>query len=232
MTPMTWSTPLRSEALGFVLLLAMVGGEANAAAPKESATAEARARRHHAEASTAYDLGRFEDALAGFSEAYRLKPLPGFLFNLGQCQRQLNNPERALFFFKRFLAQSTRPPRNADYVKSLIAQLEQTLAEQQRAPQQRDVPPPAPVVEPVRQADAPRVAPPAMLTPAPPSVAHPATSLAAGEVSPAQDSLLKKWWLWAAVGVVVAGATTAVVYGATAPQPQPRATSLGEVSAQ
>jgi len=40
-------------------------------------------------AQLAYKLGKFENALGEYSKAYEMLPLPGFLFNIGQCHRQL-----------------------------------------------------------------------------------------------------------------------------------------------
>src|SRR5437899_3114539 len=75
-------------------------------------------------AQTAYDLGQFDEALNHFSEGYRLDPLPGILFNLAQCHRQLGHWERAAFFYRRFLALAKDKPDEA-LVSELIAEVEQ-----------------------------------------------------------------------------------------------------------
>jgi tetratricopeptide (TPR) repeat protein len=65
-----------------------------------------QAKQHFATARTAYDAGRFEQALAEFQAAYAKKPIPAFLFNVGQCERQLGHYDRAIFFFERYLESS------------------------------------------------------------------------------------------------------------------------------
>src|SRR4051812_40983795 len=79
-----------------LLLLELALGQS---APTD-AEAEARARFDSAE--IAYDLAQFDKAIKLYSEAYELKALPAFLFNIGQCYRQLHQWERAAFFFRRF----------------------------------------------------------------------------------------------------------------------------------
>src|SRR3954467_1330851 len=118
---MTSSTRMRSELL---LLLACLSLPAFAA--KDS---KAEAREQVARALKAYDLGYFTDALAAYSEAYRLDARPAFLFNIAQCHRQLNEPERSAFFFKRYLSYfpEGKAP-NEKVVKDLIAEMEAKVA--------------------------------------------------------------------------------------------------------
>src|SRR6476646_11051335 len=66
------------------------GGRAMAATPPVDAAA---ARRDEAKAAfgrgnTAYNLGKYADAIAEFERAYALSRLPEILFNLGQCYRK------------------------------------------------------------------------------------------------------------------------------------------------
>jgi tetratricopeptide (TPR) repeat protein len=66
------------------------GRRAMAAAPTVDAAA---ARREEAKAAfgrgnTAYNLGKYADAIAEFERAYALSRLPEILFNLGQCYRK------------------------------------------------------------------------------------------------------------------------------------------------
>ena len=56
---------------------------------------------------------------------------PGFLFNIGQCHRNLNNYDKALFSFKQFLR--AKPDTNKrEAVEKLIEQWKQQKAEQER----------------------------------------------------------------------------------------------------
>jgi tetratricopeptide (TPR) repeat protein len=55
-----------------------------------------RAQRH-------FDLGEYEEAIAGFREAYRLDPRPGLLFNLGQAYRLHGDCVTAALMYRNFL---------------------------------------------------------------------------------------------------------------------------------
>ena len=84
-----------------------------AAAIAAAATDNARPGRVRFEmAETKFNLGRFEEAAADYQAAYEAEPLPAFLFNLGQCYRNLGNYERAQFYFRRYV-QLDRTARTA-----------------------------------------------------------------------------------------------------------------------
>src|SRR5438874_2068998 len=86
--------------LRWALVLCLAG---LAPRPAGGGELDAQIRTHLKLAQRAYDLGQFDEALRDFSEAYRLKPLPGILFNLAQCHRQMRSYERAAFFYRRYL---------------------------------------------------------------------------------------------------------------------------------
>src|SRR5215475_7649338 len=96
-----------------------------------SATPEQAARKHFEHAEKLYALGKFQDALVEYEAAYEAKPLPGFLFNIGQCYRNLGNYRQAVFSFKKYLDEKP-DARNRDAVESLIADLEKKSAEQEK----------------------------------------------------------------------------------------------------
>ena len=52
------------------------------------------AKIHFDKGETHYRLGRFEAARKEYTQAYEATPLPGFLFNIGQCHRQLGEYDR------------------------------------------------------------------------------------------------------------------------------------------
>ncbi|MCP3136139.1 tetratricopeptide repeat protein [Pyxidicoccus xibeiensis] len=156
-----------------------------AAGKQEDPKAAARVLFEYAQRE--YDLGNFEDALGGYSEAYRLMPAPALLFNIGQCHRQLGQYERAAFFYRRYLALEPDSP-DAALVKDLI----QTMEAKQAALE------PAPSGTPV--------------TPAPGELTVPLTPEATPAVKASSGpAFLRSGWFWAGVGVVAAGATTAVL---------------------
>jgi len=110
--------PYRALALTFVYLLV----PAQARAAKDPKEAEARALFR--EAKRAYDLGRFQEALEGYSRAYQVKEIPAFLFNIAQVHRQLRHWDKATFFFRRYLDLATPSSENQRVVKELIAECE------------------------------------------------------------------------------------------------------------
>lgn len=124
--------------LGATLLMAAGPGKKSksraAQAPAEQALGEdadalERAKASFAKGEEAYKLGRFEDALAAYSDAYEAKPLAAFLFNIGQCHRQLGNHERAIFFYKAFLREKPDTPQR-EMVESAIDTAEEKYAAQ------------------------------------------------------------------------------------------------------
>ena len=68
-----------------------------------------------------YNLGRFEKALEHFSKAYETMPHGAFLFNIGQCHRQLNDHKKAIFFFEGYLRALPTAP-NRQEVEDLITE--------------------------------------------------------------------------------------------------------------
>lgn len=76
-----------------------------------------RAKEHFDRAETQYRLGNFAAALADYQAALRLRRHPSIVFNIAQCYRQLKNRERAIFFYKLFLADWERlnPGTRAPY---------------------------------------------------------------------------------------------------------------------
>jgi tetratricopeptide (TPR) repeat protein len=110
-----------------------------AALADEQATAQARIvwRR----ALQHYNLAEWEDALKDYTEAYRLHPDPSFLFNIGQCHRQLNHHQEAVTFYRAYL-RNVPDAANRDAILGIIAKEEATLTEEAAT---RKLPPPGPV---------------------------------------------------------------------------------------
>ncbi|CAM4341294.1 tetratricopeptide repeat protein [Corallococcus exiguus] len=130
----------RSEPKALCLALALALGTPFpvVAAEATATTADDPAREKFSEGNLAYDLGEFDRALKAFSEAYRLKPLPAFLFNIAQCHRQLNNPSRASFFYRRYLSLSQEEPANADVVRELVAEMDAKARVQEEQRRERE----------------------------------------------------------------------------------------------
>ncbi len=92
--------------------------------------AQTTAKQAFEQAELHYKLGRFAQALTEYSRAYELAPLPGFLFNIGQCHRQLGHHERAVFFFRGYLREKPGA-KNQRVVKELIAQSRKIIQQEQ-----------------------------------------------------------------------------------------------------
>jgi tetratricopeptide (TPR) repeat protein len=92
--------------------------------------AKQKAKEHFQNAEARYKLGRFEEALQEYSKAYEFAPLPAFLFNMGQCHRQLNNHERAVFFYEGYLRDKP-DAKNREIVERLIKESKQELERQE-----------------------------------------------------------------------------------------------------
>ncbi|HVZ72228.1 MAG TPA: tetratricopeptide repeat protein [Polyangia bacterium] len=179
---------------------------------------EQDARRLFQKAELSFNLGKFDEALADYQAAYQAKPLPGFVFNIAQCYRNLGNWERARFFYRRYLALEPRSP-NRHRVEDLVAEMTDKIDKQQA--QERPMPPssptavPAPVVvAPVEPVAPPAVAAPPLPMPAPTPVPAPETAAAivvAPAPAPVARPVYARWWFWAGVGVVAAGGVVAAL---------------------
>lgn len=90
---------------------------------KESKSNRAESRELFLEGETKYNLAEFGEALKLYSRAYELFPHPGFLFNIGQCHRNLGNYDKAVFFYMRYLASAESVP-NRKMVENLIKESE------------------------------------------------------------------------------------------------------------
>jgi len=93
---------------------------------------EVRARGLFKRAEVHFNLQEFEKALKLYAEAYKLKPLPGFLFNIGQCQRHLGKLEEALFSYRIYLQRVPNPPNRAQ-VQRLIEVTEMELTKRRES---------------------------------------------------------------------------------------------------
>lgn len=102
------------------------------AGPVQAADTE-EAKRHFEKAEMAYKLGKYEEAIRGYEEAYRAMPEPAFLFNIAQAHRQQfrlsRKPyhlEKALSLYKNYLREMPKAP-NRGTVRKLIDELKELL---------------------------------------------------------------------------------------------------------
>lgn len=185
---------LRARLLGVTLAVTLplsVSGRA-AAAPEVEITPESqrRARMHFQQGKAAFELGNFQEALEQYKTAYRIAPLPGFLFNIGQCHRNLGDLDKAIFAFRLYLRKRPEAP-NREAVLQLIKELERLIEE--RAQQQKKVPVYLPESRPITHQPPPPPPPP---TP-----------------------VYKRWWLWTLVGLAAGGAAVGIYFGVKSREP-------------
>lgn len=100
------------------------------------------AKRHFDRGQKLFTLGKFDLALDEYQKAYDASPIPDFLYNIGQCHRNLGNYEQAIFSFKRYL-QLDPEAENRDKVELIIDELQDKL-ERDGAKKQVQPPPPPP----------------------------------------------------------------------------------------
>src|SRR5262249_7190156 len=108
------------------------------------------AKRHYDRGEKLFALGKFDEALDEYQKAFDAKPLPGFLFNIGQCYRNLGDYDQAIFSFKKYLKLDPETPKK-EAVDKLIEDLEdkkergegQKLVRKKEGPEEPETPKPA-----------------------------------------------------------------------------------------
>jgi tetratricopeptide (TPR) repeat protein len=105
------------------------------------------AKLHFERGEKLYALTRFTEALDEYQLAFDAKPIADFLFNIGQCYRNLADYDSAIFSYKKYLKLAPDAPNRAR-VEQLITELEakQDHGETRRLGLERKrAPEPAPV---------------------------------------------------------------------------------------
>jgi tetratricopeptide (TPR) repeat protein len=169
-----------------------------------------RAKKFHREGEKLFALGKFKQALVQYEKAYEAKPLPAFLFNIGQCHRNLDDYDAAIFSFRKYLKLAPDAP-NRESVLEYIDELER---EKERVEGQRLV----------GGGDTD------LVRDDPDQRSGDATGRGDDrddrQVRPGKP-FYKKWWFWGGVALVGAGAVgTAVVLSGDSGPP---ATDLGNI---
>lgn len=222
----SWIRSLNSQPARVAVLALLTLGLVAQAQPKTKVeTDEQKARVLFADGQKAYDVGEFERALTLYSEAYKLKTLPGFLFNIAQCHRQLGNFERASFFFGRFIDNSKPAAPNVELARELMTDMERRQAEKAAAEKKAADEKAQAEADAKLKRDAP-IAPP--LTPV--EVMSLPPPLPAVEPEP----VTKQPWFWVVIGGAVVAAAGGITAGVLLSQPRevmyvPRMTSLPDI---
>ena len=175
---------------GVVLLVLVTGLPLQADGDRD-----ARARAHYEVGLGMYHLGNYRDAAREFSAGYELSPRPQFLINLGQAYRKLQDLDRALEMFHKYLETAPADSPDRKQVRALIDEVERERA---AAPP----PPPAPAPAPA------------------PAVAAPAVALVAAPAAPSRRSAIRRYWWTIPVGAVLVGAAVGLTVYFTQPPSQ------------
>ncbi len=158
------------------------------------------ARKHYELGEQFYKISNYPKALAEFTDAYKLYPLPSLLFNIARCHEVMANLEQALKYYRLYLEKVPSSPK-----RSLIEARIKTL--RVRLDARKPTPAPKPGTEPApepatRPATMPAVSPPVI----PPD----------GADTPATPWGWKKTAGWAAVGVGGASLVGGIILGSLA----------------
>jgi tetratricopeptide (TPR) repeat protein len=171
-----------------------------AVASSAYADSAADARAHYERATSHFAVGEFAQAAEEYQAAFKLKPDPALLYNAAQAYRLAGNNDRALILYKNYV-QLYPNEANIDSVRDQIAKLKAAIA----AADQAKANPPTTPTEPKAASSPiqPRIQASVPEAPAP----------SAEKRAP----IYKRWWLWTAVGVVVAGGVVTAAVLATRP---------------
>jgi len=216
-----------------LILGTLVATAARAAADpagRDGETAAVRlARKHYKSGEEAFKAGDFERARHEFEAGYALVPRPGFLLNMAHSERRLGHLRSARSLYEKYLLADPEA-KQRDEVMGFIKMLDRAIADEDKAKAETAAPPaaePAPRARPAPPPPSPPepavvvTPPPAADTPAPvPAAREPAAEAApavtldarapaaADEEAQPSRPVYARWWFWAAVAVVAAGAAT------------------------
>jgi len=84
------------------------------------------ARELYEQAQVEFDLGKYKDAIAKWEAAYRRKPVPQALYNMGQAYFRLGQLEEAARAFKTFIAK-IKSGKQVELAKQRLTQVEEAL---------------------------------------------------------------------------------------------------------
>jgi tetratricopeptide (TPR) repeat protein len=195
----------RSRSAGLCGLLAAALIVAALAAPARAASGEtqAQAMEHFRQGRKLYQVSDYRAALEEFKRAFLLEEDPVFLFNIGQCHRQLGNGDEAITFYKRFLAASPQAANRAQ-VERLIRELQAATPGIANGPGEGRT----------EATTGARTLPAHLALPAPKPQPTPAPLNLAIE-APHRDadesrSVFGRWWFWTIVGAALVAGGTAV----------------------
>ncbi|HEY0711014.1 MAG TPA: tetratricopeptide repeat protein [Polyangia bacterium] len=179
-------TPRLGRVLRVLALLALCAGgvlgpapaSAQEARPKLTEAQKQEVRDRYEKATRYYYLRKYPEAIAEYEGIYLLSADPVMLYNIAQCHRQSDDPEKAAQFYRNYLRNAPAATNRAD-VEKKIAEMDKLLEERRRSAVTPGAPGTAPGVPPV-------AAPPPVTTPPPVTPPGPVTP-DVGAPPPARD---------------------------------------------
>jgi tetratricopeptide (TPR) repeat protein len=198
---------------------AFCGGQQALAKPKGAAPPPPakeekaqRARQLYERGKAAFEMGKFDLALEEYERAYEVLPLPGLLFNIGQCYRNLGNYTQAIFSFRTYLRKLPQA-KNRAAVEKLIAELRlKADAARRRARELEKIP--------TFESPSP-IEPKVEISPHPPVHTPPPVS---------ETPFYKRWWFWVPlIAVAASGGVIGTYYLIQSREPSFPPSTLGVV---
>jgi tetratricopeptide (TPR) repeat protein len=182
----------------------------------------ATAKTHYAMGVRHFDLSEFDEALVEFKEAYRAKPDPAFLYDIGQCHRRLGHTDDAITSYQSYLRRAP-DAKNKEEVERRIAELvslrDADAASNANSAGGKEQPSPTSVA--AQEKAASRAAK------GPSNTASLDFGVRDEPLRQSSGVFYKRWWFWTAVGVVAVGtATVAIIMAERDPTKVP-STTLG-----
>lgn len=179
--------------LGGVLFGAMSNAPV---AHAQDSSRDSQARALFEAGATAYNGGRYEQALRYFREAYELSERPALLFNIGMSADRLRQDELALRSFEQYLEQVPDAP-NREAAEARI----QFLRSQGVGSGSTE---PAEATEPTEGATETS------------AVVTTTTTTDPNETDSGGGSVIEEWWFWTIIAAVVVGAGVGIGVGVAA----------------
>jgi tetratricopeptide (TPR) repeat protein len=102
-----------------------------------------QARKHYLKGKQHFDLGKWDNAIAEFEEAYRLHADSSFLFNMAQAYRRKGDLQHALDLYKNYLIENPESPKRRE-IEGRIQTLEKEMKRRPAPAASPSEPPPAP----------------------------------------------------------------------------------------
>lgn len=182
--------------------------EEDTAAAETDEERKARARVAYEAGKTHYAVGEFDDALVQFAEAYKLRPAPLLLFNMGQCHRQLKNHERAAFFLDGYLRDADADDSNREVAANLLLEEQAAADTESAAKEQARIEADAQLASEAAARETLEAA--AREADEEAAVASPMSSPDASPSAGSEAPIWTQWWLWTGVAAAVVVASAAV----------------------